>query len=345
MSARITIDAFDPATADAAAVRQYYEFAAAMDLEIEPDDPVAPFDVAMFDYREPPSWSRVPRWVARDGSSGDIVGHAWLELEYVETNRHLAWCDVVVRADHRRQGIGSRLLSEVAAAAAADGRSVLGASVGGEDPAGTDAPFLASFGFDQRMVERRSRLLVRELDRSMMEDWVASAKERASDYSLIGFDDVCPDELLEAYVVVNDVMNTAPKENLDMDDWHLTPERVREREARRAKRRGHQWTLIARHDPTGDLAGFTEVGFADWMSDLMWQGDTGVDPAHREKGLGRWLKAAMALRVLDERPEVGRIDTWNAGSNRPMLAINIAMGFRPVKYYGDWQVNIDSLQL
>jgi GNAT superfamily N-acetyltransferase len=174
----------------------------------------------------------------------------------------------------------------------------------------------------------------------MLEEWVARAKERASEYSLIGFDDVCPEEWLEQYVAVNDVMNTAPLERLDMEDFHLTPERVREKEARRARTHRHAWTLIARHEPTGYFAGFTEVGFADWMGDLMWQGDTGVDPAHRDKGLGRWLKAAMALRVLDERPEVSRIDTWNAGSNRPMLAINVAMGFRPLKYYGNWQKEI-----
>ena len=150
--------------------------------------------------------------------------------------------------------------------------------------------------------------------------------------------------MTDKYIAVNDVMNTAPREELDMEDEHLTPDRVREREARRVKQRGEIWTLIAVHEPTGHWAGFTEVVRCDWMGDLMWQGNTGVDPNHREKGLGRWLKAAMLLRVLDEKPEVGRIETWNAGSNEPMLGINIAMGFRPVKYYGDWQISTEALR-
>jgi GNAT superfamily N-acetyltransferase len=174
----------------------------------------------------------------------------------------------------------------------------------------------------------------------MLEEWVTRAKDRASDYSLVGYDDVCPDDMLEAFCKVTDVMNTAPREDLDMEDWHLTPERLRVQEGRHARKREHSWKLIVRHDPTGDFAGFTEIDLADWRGDLAWQGGTAVDPAHRDKGLGRWLKAAMALRVLDEQPQIKRIDTWNAGSNRPMLAINVAMGFKPVRYYGDWQVQL-----
>jgi GNAT superfamily N-acetyltransferase len=75
----------------------------------------------------------------------------------------------------------------------------------------------------------------------------------------------------------------------------------------------------------------------------VWQGGTAVDPTHRNKGLGRWLKAAMLQRLLDERPEVANVDTWNAGSNEPMLAINVALGFRPVKYYNARQIPVPDL--
>jgi GNAT superfamily N-acetyltransferase len=60
------------------------------------------------------------------------------------------------------------------------------------------------------------------------------------------------------------------------------------------------------------------------------QGDTAVDPAHREKGLGRWLKAVNLRRLLDERPAVQVVDTGNASSNEPMLNLNVALGFRPL---------------
>jgi mycothiol synthase len=338
----ITIEPFDAVAATDDELRAYYDFDGVILREVEPDDPRTPFELQAVEYREPPSWVTYPRWIALDGD--DIVGTAVIELEYVETNRHLAWFEIYVHADRRREGIGTRLAEPLAAAAAADGRTVLTATVAGEEPDGVDDGFLMAMGFEKRMVERRSRLLTTELDRPMLEEWVARAEERAAEYSLLTVDDACPDEILDQYIEVVEIMNTAPREDLDMEDWHDTPERVRENDARRARQRRRKWTLIARHDPTGHFAGFTEVAFADWMGDLMWQGGTAVDPDHRDRGLGRWLKAAMALRILDERPDVTRIDTWNAGSNRPMLAINIAMGFRPVKYYGDWQIATDALQ-
>jgi hypothetical protein len=34
---------------------------------------------------------------------------------------------------------------------------------------------------------------------------------------------------------------------------------------------------------------------------------------------------------------VTRVDTFNAGSNEPMLNINVAMGFRPIHLSRAWQ--------
>jgi hypothetical protein len=77
---------------------------------------------------------------------------------------------------------------------------------------------------------------------------------------------------------------------------------------------------------------------------LVEQLDTGVDPKHRNKGLGRWVKAAMALKLRDEYPQVQRIDTENAGSNQPMLSINIEMGFKPILIQTVWQGDLATLR-
>ncbi len=151
-------------------------------------------------------------------------------------------------------------------------------------------------------MERRSRLVLAEVDRAMLDDWVARAKDRAGEYSISGFDDACPEEWIDEYVAVNEVMNTAPREDLDMEDEHWTAERLREHDQRAARRGDHRWTLLARHDPTGYVAGYTEIDWSSYMNDLVWQGGTAVDPAHRDKGLGRWLKAAMLLAAARRAP-------------------------------------------
>ena len=55
---------------------------------------------------------------------------------------------------------------------------------------------------------------------------------------------------------------------------------------------------------------------------------TGVQENFRGRGLGKWLKAAMLLKLRDEYPDVEVLTTSNATSNEPMLAINQKMGFR-----------------
>jgi mycothiol synthase len=334
----IVIERFDPTTAPQELLRQYYELDMAIEHEVEPDDPSPPFDRAVLDYVDPPSWTGHQRWIAREGHA--LVGHAVLELEYVETNRHIGAFNIGVRPERRKEGIGTRLLQPVVDAATADGRTVLESWTTDGTPG--DA-FAATLALDTRYFERRSRLVTGELDRAMLDQWVTRARQRAADYSLFGFDDACPEALLDQYIAVNDVMNTAPREELDMEDEHFTPDRIRERDRRAAQRDDHLWCLIVRHDPTGHFAGYTEIEWSAYMNELVWQGGTAVDPVHREKGLGRWLKAAMLLRLLDERPEVRYVDTWNAGSNEPMLAINVALGFRPAKHYNARQIATEAL--
>jgi mycothiol synthase len=67
-------------------------------------------------------------------------------------------------------------------------------------------------------------------------------------------------------------------------------------------------------------------------------------PRYRNRGLGRWLKAAMLERVLDDRPEVKRVRTENADSNAPMLKINQELGFRHYFAEYDWQVSVESVK-
>ncbi len=192
-------------------------------------------------------------------------------------------------------------------------------------------------------MERKSRLVLADVDRGMLEGWVARADERAAGYSLLAWDGPVPEEYLERFVDLTMVMNTAPRDDLEMDDWVHTPARQRENEERFAARGESWWTLVARHDATDQLAGYTEFLFPRQHPEVAWQEATVVDPAHRNRGLGRWLKAVNCLRLLDERPDVVYVDTWNAFSNAPMLGINVAMGFEVVKSYSGYQIPTDRL--
>jgi GNAT superfamily N-acetyltransferase len=283
-----------------------------------------------------PFFARQQEWAVW-ADDGRMAGWGQLQVEYVGSNRELADFKIEVHPDHRRRGVGTALLHAVSDAAREDGRTLLGTAAH-QGTAGE--PFLAKAGAENRQVFRNSRLQIADLDPVMLQEWVDRASERAAGYSLVGWDDPCPEEHLDAFTEVVHVMNTAPLDDLEWEDDVWTPEELQSWQAA-LQARGHQgWVLCARHDATGQFVGFTEMGFWPWDPARAGQGDTGVDPAHRNLGIGRWLKAAMLQRLLRERPEVRYVTTGNAGSNRPMLAINVALGFKPHRIGGFWQLPI-----
>jgi GNAT superfamily N-acetyltransferase len=94
------------------------------------------------------------------------------------------------------------------------------------------------------------------------------------------------------------------------------------------------WLLVPSFLPDAFFAAIDGQGRWLGMSDLqrsiedpsfIWQGLTGVRPEARGKGI------AMALKLETVRYAqqlgVDHIKTWNDQQNRPMLAINEAMGF------------------
>jgi GNAT superfamily N-acetyltransferase len=339
------IEPVDPTTAPEADLLAVHALVVALEREALPDVPVPPAEQALADSRRKPSFRQRRWWVSRDCDIGDtpnpgqdLVGWASAVWNDLPENRNHCEIDVAVAAPVRGRGLGRALFGAVVEAAGTWDASLLDAyaRVGGPGE-----PFLRRIGAERRQIERRSACLTANLDRAMLERWMRRAGERSAAYSLVAWDGPCPDDLLPAVCDLVAVMNTAPRDDLERDDEHITPEQWREREAASEAQGYDTWRLCARHDGSGELAGFTELSFPRRWPEMAYQGDTGVWPKHRERGLGRWIKAAMALRVLDERPAVSRIETWNAGGNQPMLAINEAMGFAGLENWGAWQVPIE----
>ncbi len=271
-----------------------------------------------------------------DDNGTDLLGLTCVGWEDYEDNRDHCYIDLDVAPQARRQKIGASLLKVAAEFGADNGRDLLNFDANDKVPAGWD--FLKAIGAEHKLTGRFSMLKFADIDRDQIEGWVARAAERAADYELVRWDGACPDEYVEAFVEEQNVMNTAPTENLEFEDEVFTVGRLRDREAAVAKRNIELSTLVAVHRPTGDMVGHTDVWLPQNWPAKAYQNDTGVNPVHREKGLGRWLKAQMILNLMNERPQIDNISTWNAGSNDAMLGINYAMGFKTVAEFGEHQV-------
>ena len=327
----VEIHEIDTRTASEAELLELHELYHSVDSEYLPDDPPEPFERRRLDWQTITSDEDAPRWVLREDSEAVGAAVAWVNLEQ---NLDNGFARVHVVPEARGKGYARQLAESALTYLENQGRKRV------DTHAKLGAPsegFAERLGLKKVLQDRRSRLKLEDLDIGLMDEWMDKARERASDYELLFLKAPYPDELVQKYCDLHAVMNTAPRDDYEMEDWVLTPKMWREMEEAVDARATDLSTYIAVHAPSGDFAGYTTIQTDRLRPDQAWQWDTGVDPAHRNKGLGRWLKAALIKRVIEDYPEVERVDTWNAGSNEPMLAINVAMGFKGILETGTWQ--------
>jgi GNAT superfamily N-acetyltransferase len=102
-----------------------------------------------------------------------------------------------------------------------------------------------------------------------------------------------------------------------------------------------RWAYYAVDDATGDFVGLTDIRVSLAEPERVRVGATGVEPAHRGRALGKWLKAAMTQKILDELPAARWVTTGNASSNDAMLSINRQLGFRASETVKIWQITTE----
>jgi mycothiol synthase len=318
-------------TAPEALLRELSDYYTIIEAEDMPGDPPTPLEMRVADWRHVSTHYPEVRWILRDD---DGIAAAAVAAFDVDQNLENGFGRIHVHPDKRRRGYGRALATPMFDHLEKNGRTRLETWVKKDDP-GESLVF--DLGLKRVYEDKRSRLSFADLDLELMGRWVERAAERATEYELVHYQAPLPEEIVPKFCDLTDVMNTAPREDFEEEDEVMTPERWREFESNVIDSKCQLHLLIAVHKPTDDFAGYTMIKTQDLQPDIAWQEDTGVDPSHRNKGLGRWLKAAMIRRIIGSHPAVNRVDTYNAGSNEPMLNINVEMGFRPVHIAYVWQ--------
>ena len=335
-----TITRHDPKDDTDDEVAERVAFGNVLKNEVLPDDPDATVEQAIAALRSQPARVRRFSFRARD-ADGRLVGLAGGAIDPDnDDNPDVLWTGVSVHPDARRHGLGTQLLAELVRFARAEGRArLVGTTSEGREPG---EAFARTIGATNRQATHLNHLPLAEVDRPMLERWVAEAATRSSDYELIGWDGPVPEEHLANWLDLVVVMNTAPRDDLQLNDFTITAEEVREQEQVMAAAGYETWVLVARHRTTGEWAGFHDVNWDPDQPQFVYVDSTGVRPEHRGHALGKWLKAAMTLRVLDERPQVTNIRTGNADSNDAMLGINKQMGYRPLLGQTVWELPVET---
>lgn len=311
-----------------------------VEVERRPDRVPQPLDSYLAFARSLPAQFHDHTWVVNDAAGTPVATAACWSNDAGDAR--VMECDLHVLRSHRRLGIGSRLLALIREVTEAEGRSVLWWSTFDAVPAGE--AFSRHLGGRAGRVNRTSELRMAEVDWSMVHRWIEEGPRRAPGYRLEMIDGSLPPELHADAASFHHIMQTMPRDDLDVGDVMLRVEDIAELDHARAEAGRDRWTVFVR-DPSGACVGGTEVDFEPWEPTTVLQQNTGIEPAHRGLGLAKWAKAAVIERLRDEHPEVQRVRTGNAFSNAPMLAINDALGFRVISAQTEWQANLRELQL
>lgn len=334
----MTIDELDPATAPPEALRAHAELSAVIDAERRTPGWPAPTESYVRKLRVPRPGRAARHWVARE--DGRVIGRSTTSWRTTPDNPQQVEIDVAVHPDFRSRGVGTALLRPAIDAARSLGRSLVTNEV---LHGGPGAVFAKARGAEERAIDRRSVLDVASLDLDAIAVWGQPHADAAQRYELVHWRGGCPPELLADMARLYTAMNDAPRQDLEREDELYTPALVAENDARAARRGYDRWTTGARHAGSGRLVAMTEIEISvDWP-EWAFQGDTVVLRDDRGHGLGRWLKAENLRRVLADRPDVVGVQAFNAVTNRHMLAINEALGFRAAELWGEWQVALDVL--
>ena len=253
----------------------------------------------------------------------------------VHDNLSTASIDVRVRPDRRSRGIGRAAMSAALEETAQLGRTRILVEAPSPYPTGpgpADA-LLRSIGARPALVEVRRLLDLRTAE-------PIAPPPAPAGYRLVQWRERLPDEHLEDMAHLMHRMSTdAPLGELDWEPEVWDGARFRAKEDAAALRGRVGFGTLAVHEQSGRVAGFTDLGINLNEPITGFQWETIVEPGHRGHGLGFVLKAHNHQQLREQSPVTAWLNTWNAESNAHMVGINERLGFRPVEYWTEWQLD------
>jgi GNAT superfamily N-acetyltransferase len=334
--AAVRIEQYDPKS-DEQRVRACHDLIVAAQPEDDPNFP-------------PPSLSMLRGWLAHGFSdepqqcwfatadSGAPLGCYALRLPQRE-NRENGFIDLLVGVDSRRRGVGTALLAHAARQAEMAGRTLLMADARVGSPG---SAFAIAVGAKAGIQEVRRILDVGPELHARLPGLRSDAESHAAGYSVRRWLGPTPEDLVPGVCDVNMAEADAPHDAaFESLTWDAA--RLRAAEQRSVTQGTRDYTIVAVHDSTGEVAALTQVtvdptGASGWA----YQQLTAVTRPHRGHRLGMLLKVTMLQWLATAEPNLRQIVTGNAAANKYMIAVNEALGHRVSDRYQSLEISVEA---
>ncbi|MCW2758985.1 MAG: mshD 3 [Nocardioidaceae bacterium] len=272
---------------------------------------------------------------------GAVVSAGVLSLPMAD-NLTASNVTVDTRPELRGRGYGGAMLAHLEAVAASEGRTLADTEI----PYPYDAPADGAGHPDVEFATRRGyafglgdvhRMLELPAPDGLLERLADDAAPHHTTYRVVAFAGPVPDEHLASYAVINaSLMTEAPAGEIEREAESTDPALVREAEALQEAQGRTPYVALAL-DPQGEVAAYTKLLSSRQEPGKGYQWGTVVRRQDRGHRLGVAVKVANLRLLQAEEPDVERVFTYNAEVNVHMVAINDAVGFRPVERLGEFR--------
>lgn len=302
-----------------------------------------------------------------------VIGLVRLRWER-DINPHLANADLYITPSWRRRGIGTAVVDQLrqwcreenrselegwlTARPASEGQGVIyAAGREGADAVSSDGgatPFALALGAKLRQIETvfaipglQDPTQRRALGARAEQHAAALGARNDADYELLTFDRAVPTDLLEAYAQMFTAFERDIPQVAEEETPTVSAQEIAESDERLRKAGVWTPTVVVRHRASGALVAFTRVTWQRGMATAV-QEETWVDPAHRGRRLGLWMKAVNLVSLLQrpgadpetDGPQLAHLLTFNAAENAHMRAINAELGYRVQGVEAVWRLPV-----
>lgn len=171
----------------------------------------------------------------------------------------------------------------------------------------------------------RYRLYRNRANMAVIQKWLEQYPRQYPDWRVVFFDEV-PSQYEKEYIrLFNQFLEDIPEERQGPVP-SVTLSVIRGREAVRRKIKLHLYT-VALVNSDGEMIGHSNSAINDNDPRSAFQSLTGIDRSFRGKGLSRWLKAEIFVRLGRLYPRNEYINVDMRAINEPILSINRMMGY------------------